>query len=244
MSRSQRLGPRDVCARDRDPEPAVGAGQPFAGAIADRYGGAGARGRRGPLRGGRGADGVSTTPRMLNLTRRPADRARPRRGSFTIVIAALRQAAAGAALLAIGVGTAAGCFGQFLFAPLAVGADPQRRLEGDAGGLRRVVLPVMPLSFAVATPRDGHGPAGCARSRSRAARRSREAFGHRSYVLLVLGFFACGFHVAFITVHLPPYLGDRGLDGVVGGWTIAIIGLVNIVGSIAAGVLGGRYTKR
>ena len=39
-----------------------------------------------------------------------------------------------------------------------------------------------------------------------------EAFGHGSYVLLVLGFFTCGFHVAFITVHLPPYLVDRGLD--------------------------------
>ena len=57
-----------------------------------------------------------------------------------------------------------------------------------------------------------------------------EAFGHRSYVLLVIGFFTCGFHVAFITMHLPPYLVDQGLDVSWGGWVIAFIGLFNIVG--------------
>ena len=49
-----------------------------------------------------------------------------------------------------------------------------------------------------------------------------EAFGHGSYVLLVLGFFTCGFHVAFITTHLPPYLVDKGLDAKWGGWVIAL----------------------
>ena len=71
-----------------------------------------------------------------------------------------------------------------------------------------------------------------------------EAFGHGSYVLLVLGFFTCGFHVAFITTHLPPYLVDNGLDASWGGWVIAFIGLFNIIGSIAAGVLGSRLPKR
>ena len=60
-----------------------------------------------------------------------------------------------------------------------------------------------------------------------------EAFGHRSYVLLVLGFFTCGFQLVFITVHLPAYLVDRGLSVEVGGWTLASIGLFNIVGSLA-----------
>ena len=49
-----------------------------------------------------------------------------------------------------------------------------------------------------------------------------EAFGHRSYVLLVLGFFTCGFQLAFITVHLPAYLVDRGMPVQTGGWVIAV----------------------
>ena len=71
-----------------------------------------------------------------------------------------------------------------------------------------------------------------------------EAFGHRSYVLLVLGFFTCGFQLAFVTVHLPSYLVDRGLGADVGAWTIAVIGLFNIIGSIASGWLAGRIPKR
>ncbi len=71
-----------------------------------------------------------------------------------------------------------------------------------------------------------------------------EAFGHRSYVLLVLGFFTCGFQLAFVTVHLPSYLIDRGLTAQVGGWTLAIIGLFNIIGSLLSGYLGGRMPKR
>ena len=68
--------------------------------------------------------------------------------------------------------------------------------------------------------------------------------GHRSYVLLVLGFFTCGFQLAFITVHMPAYLIDRGLSAQVGGWTIAVIGLFNIVGSLASGWLGTLMPKR
>src|SRR5262249_3949938 len=71
-----------------------------------------------------------------------------------------------------------------------------------------------------------------------------EAVGNRSYVLLVLGFFTCGFQLAFITVHMPAYLIDRGLSAQVGGWTIAAIGLFNIVGSLASGWLGSFMPKR
>ncbi len=71
-----------------------------------------------------------------------------------------------------------------------------------------------------------------------------EAFGHRSYMLLVLGFFTCGFQLAFVTAHLPSYLLDRGLTVEAGGWTIAIIGLFNIVGSLTAGWLGNIVPKR
>lgn len=63
-------------------------------------------------------------------------------------------------------------------------------------------------------------------------------------MLLVLGFFTCGFQLAFITVHLPAYLKDAGLSAAVGGWTLATIGLANAVGSLASGWLSTRMSKR
>jgi MFS family permease len=73
-----------------------------------------------------------------------------------------------------------------------------------------------------------------------------DAFGWQQtlVIFLVLGFFTCGFQLQFITVHLPSYLVDRGLSAQVGGWTIATIGLFNIVGSVIAGWLGDRMPKR
>jgi predicted MFS family arabinose efflux permease len=71
-----------------------------------------------------------------------------------------------------------------------------------------------------------------------------EALRHRSYVLLTLGYFTCGFQLFFMTVHLPAYLVDRGLSSSIGGWTLAVIGLFNIVGSIAAGYIANLMPKR
>jgi predicted MFS family arabinose efflux permease len=71
-----------------------------------------------------------------------------------------------------------------------------------------------------------------------------EAFGHRSYVLLVLGYFTCGFQTFFMSIHLPAYLVDRGLPAEIGGWSLAVIGLFNIVGAIAAGWLSAIVPKR
>ena len=70
-----------------------------------------------------------------------------------------------------------------------------------------------------------------------------EAFGHRSYVLLVLGFFTCGFQLAFITVHLPAYLADRGISAQTGGWVIAAIGLFNIIGSLSVGCAAEQVSE-
>jgi MFS family permease len=147
--------------------------------------------------------------------------------------------------MAFGFGTAAGSFGQFLFSPLAVAImDPfgwQVALYLFAG----IILLMVPLSFALATPPSpvtAAAPFPAAQESLKMA--LAEAFGHRSYVLLVLGFFTCGFQLAFITVHLPAYLIDRGLSAEVGGWTLAVIGLFNIVGSLSAGYLGNRMPRR
>jgi len=70
-----------------------------------------------------------------------------------------------------------------------------------------------------------------------------EAAGHRGFWLLCLGFFVCGFQVVFIAVHLPGYLFDQGLAVQVGSTTLALVGLFNIFGTYAAGWLGGIYSK-
>jgi len=105
------------------------------------------------------------------------------------------------------------------------------------------MLLVLPLSLALTTAPAETGASGGPASQSLRQALS-EAVGNRSYVLLVLGFFTCGFQLAFITVHMPAYLIDRGLSAQVGGWTIAAIGLFNIVGSMASGWLGTLMPKR
>ncbi len=72
----------------------------------------------------------------------------------------------------------------------------------------------------------------------------REASGHRGYRLLTIGFFVCGFHVAFIGVHLPAYLEDLGLGKEIGALALTLIGIFNVIGSYAAGVLGGKWRKK
>jgi predicted MFS family arabinose efflux permease len=70
------------------------------------------------------------------------------------------------------------------------------------------------------------------------------AWGFGSYRLLVIGFFVCGFHLAFVNVHMPAYLVQCGLSPEVGAWSIAVIGLFNIMGSLLAGYYGGRLPKQ
>ena len=101
---------------------------------------------------------------------------------------------------------------------------------------------MLPLSLALATPQSASAAAAAKPQSSRQA--LIEAFGHGSYVLLVLGFFTCGFQLAFVTVHLPSYLIDRGLSVQIGGWTLAVIGLFNIIGSMSSGYLSGFLPKR
>ena len=220
MSSEQRLGPRRVRARPRDPDAAVGRGAAFRGAIADRF---------GPLLvliGGAVLYAIGLAWMAYAAT--PAS-CICRRGlligfglagcSFTLVIGAFGKLLPPEwRSLAFGLGTAAGSFGQFLFSPLAVALIDAFGWQTTLLIFAAIVLLIMPLSLALATPRERRRPA------QRAAQQSvkqalREAFGHRSYVLLVLGFFTCGFQVFFITVHLPAYLVDRGLSADIGAWT-------------------------
>jgi hypothetical protein len=114
--------------------------------------------------------------------------------------------------LAFGAGTAAGSFGQFLFSPLAVALIDRVGWQDTLVIFAAVVLLIMPLSLALASPRQPGAPVAASNQPQQSvAQALSEALGHRSYVLLVLGFFTCGFQIFFIAVHPPAYLVDRGL---------------------------------
>lgn len=223
-----------------------GTAQPFVGAIADRYGSLRVLSAGALLYCvGLALMAYSTTPGVLDLTAGLLTGLGIAGSSFTIVIAAFgKLIPPHMRTLAFGVGTAAGSFGQFLFSPLAVGFISWFGWQHALIAFGLITLLVIPLAFAVRTaPMDMTVKPGAATQQS-LLQALAEAFGHRSYILLVLGFFTCGFQLLFITVHLPSYLIDRGLSVDTGAWAIGTIGLFNIIGSIAAGWLGDRMPKR
>jgi MFS family permease len=145
--------------------------------------------------------------------------------------------------LALGAGTAAGSLGQFLFAPFGVAMIDNFGWQTALLVFAALMLLIVPMSLALSTPPTA--PADVPAPDQQSFRTAlAEAFGHRSYVLLVLGFFTCGFQLAFVTVHLPAYLVDRGIPASTGGWVIAAIGLFNIVGSLSVGWLQNIFPKR
>jgi len=223
-----------------------GAGQPFAGAIADRYGAPRVLAAGALLyAAGLFLMAVSTTPATLTLSAGVLIGFGLSGCSFTIVVGAFGKLLPDEwRTLAFGLGTAAGSFGQFLFSPLAVALIGPDKQDWAMALMvfAALMLIILPLSLVLATPRKTTAAATAPAQSYRQA--LVEAFAHRSYILLVLGFFTCGFQLAFTTVHLPAYLNDRGISSEVGGYTLAAIGLFNIIGSITSGYLGSRMPKR
>ena len=219
---------------------------PFAGAIADRFGSLTVLAGGALLYcAGLILMAYSTTPGMLDLSAGVLTGLGIGATSFTLVIASFSKLMPPEwRALSFGLGTAAGSFGQFLFSPLAVGFIAWLGWQHALVALGLIVLLLVPLAVVVRTPpMDVSARPGAAQKQS-LLQALAEAFGHRSYVLLVLGFFTCGFQLLFITVHLPAYLVDRGLSVDAGAWTIGTIGLFNIIGSISAGWLMERMPKR
>ncbi|MDT3683913.1 MAG: MFS transporter [Pseudorhodoplanes sp.] len=222
-----------------------GLGQPFAGAIADRF---------GTIRvlcggallyaAGLALMAYSSTPGALHLSAGMLIGFGLSGCSFNLVIGAFGKLVPERMRgLAFGAGTAAGSFGQFLFSPVARALIDQFDWHVAVLVFAAGMLLILPLSLALRTPRAESGGASGIANQSLTQALS-EAFGHRSYVLLVLGFFTCGFQLAFVTVHLPSFLVDRGLSNEVGAWTIGVIGLFNVIGSLTSGWLMSRMPKR
>ncbi len=222
-----------------------GLGQPMAGAIADRFGV-----MRVMIAGSLlYAAGLllmryATTPLSLDIGAGVLIGFGLSGCSFNLVLSAFSKLLPPERRgIALGAGTAAGSFGQFLFAPFGVAMIDNLGWQTALTVFAGLMLLVIPLSLALATPR-AESTAIPAAGQQSFKTALAEAFGHRSYVLLVTGFFTCGFQLAFITVHLPAYLVDRGIPAQTGGWVMATIGLFNIVGSLSVGWLQNIFPKR
>ncbi len=165
--------------------------------------------------------------------------------SFGIVMAALgRVVPPEKRSWAFGMATASGSLGQFIFSPIAASMVA-------AYGWHQALVVLALLSLLIipfALPLTVQNTSGSKRPSGEADLTMKQAiglaFGHRSYVLLVAGFFVCGFQLAFITVHLPPYLAEHGISKEFAGIAMSLIGLFNVAGSYLAGVIGGRGEKR
>lgn len=144
---------------------------------------------------------------------------------------------------AMGLAAAAGSFGQFLMVPvegwLIASFGWQQALLVLAGA----VLLIGPLAWGLREPDFTGGARPPAREQT-IGQALREAFGYRSFQLLMAGYFVCGFQVVFIGVHMPSYLKDQGLSPQVASTALALIGLFNVFGTYAAGALGQRWAKR
>ena len=222
-----------------------GAGAPFTGAIADRFGAIQVL-CVGTLlyAAGLALMAYSTTPLALHITAGGMIGFGLAGSSFTLVIGAFgKLLPPHLRTFGFGAGTAAGSFGQFLFSPLAVGLIDKFGWHSTLLIFSGVVLLILPLSLALAAPKTVAPAPGTPPPQS-VMQALAEAFGHKSYVLLMIGFFTCGFQLFFITVHLPAYLIDRGLPAEIGGWTLAMIGLANIAGSLLAGWISNVMQKR
>ncbi|MEY4092144.1 MAG: hypothetical protein RLZZ496_1326 [Pseudomonadota bacterium] len=221
-----------------------GVGQPFAGALADRF---------GTIKmivlgallyaGGLVLMAFGSTQGMITMGAGVMIGLGLSGASFNLILGAFGKLLPDKWRgLAFGAGTAAGSFGQFLFPPIGAALIDSIGWHETALVFAVTLLAVLPLSIPLSTR-------GLSKSTATGAGQSikqalSEAFQHRSYVLLVLGFFTCGFQLAFITAHMPAYLKDIGMPAWVGGWTLAIIGLANAVGSLSSGWLSGRMPKR
>ena len=219
-----------------------GASQPFAGWLADRFGARRvlwsasvlyALGLLGMAWAATGSGLAATAGLMIGAAQSGC--------TYSVVFAAMGRLVPDARRgWAMGVVAAAGSFGQFLMIPVASGLIGGLGWFGTllvfAGG----ALLIIPLGGAL-TRGLAAGAAGIGQTAREAL---GEAMSEKSFVLLLGGYFVCGFQVVFIGVHFPSYLIDKGMDAATGMTALALIGLFNVFGSYSAGHLGGRWPKR
>ncbi len=220
-----------------------GIAQPFAGALVDRFGPARVLAIGGVLyAAGLALMVVASDPAALHLSAGVLVGIGMGGASFTTVLSVFGKIVPPERRSwALGLATASGSLGQFLLVPLGQAFIDGYGWQGAGLWLAgfAALVPLLAGAFRGAKPDRTADPVPDIGLKATLG----AAFGHRSYVLLVAGFFVCGFQLAFITIHLPPYLSDKGADPGLAAWAIGLIGLFNIAGAYLAGALGARWSK-
>lgn len=222
-----------------------GLGQPFFGAISDKYG----TWRVLAFSGVSYAAGlylmsIADTPLMLHVAGGVLVGLGIASGSFTIIMASFaRNVPADRRTIVFGFGTAAGSAGMALFAPISVAMIANLGWQDTLVWLGALMLLIPVLGVAL-IGNASNATLSKAELEQTIGHALREALRHKSYLLLVSGFFVCGFQVAFITAHFPAYISDIGIESKYAGIALMLIGLFNIFGSIASGFIGQKYSKK
>jgi predicted MFS family arabinose efflux permease len=218
-----------------------GLSQPFVGAIADKWGTA-----RTVVGGGLlyalGVYLMSTTgsPPELYFSAGVLVGFALSGTAFGVVLAAVgRSVPAERRSVALGITTAVGSLGQFLLPPIG-----QAFLAAYGWQTALALLAFGSIAMVLAAGGLRGRPEASSQGEQTIGQALTEARQHSGYLYLTAGFFVCGWHLAFIAVHLPAYLADAGISTEVAAWCLALIGLFNVVGSYVSGVLGGRLSKK
>lgn len=220
--------------------------QPFAGAMADRYG-AGRVIVVGVVLLALGTfitPYMTSTPGLVFAIGVLASAGSGMAGPAVLMSASVRMIAPERRGMATGIVNAGGSFGQFATAPIAAALIVGMGWASAMQVLAVMVLAGLPAAWVLrgTAARAGAGTGAPPPVGARAA--VREALRHRGYLLLGAGFFVCGFHVAFLAVHLPGVVEACGLPTQWGGWALAMLGLFNIAGSLAVGWAMGRWRSK
>jgi MFS family permease len=221
-----------------------GLGQPFFGAMGDKYGTAKVLMASAVLyAAGLLVMAHPASPAWLHMGAGVLVGLGIAAGSFSVILSAFaRNVTPAQRSMAFGIATAAGSAGMMVFAPLTIGLIAALKWQGSLYVMAAMMAAIPFLAFAL-RGNSSSGTQSAAQFQQTAGEALREAFGHRSYLLLTSGFFVCGFQVAFITAHFPAYLLDIGIPAWVGGIAMLLIGGFNIIGSLAAGYIGQHYSK-
>jgi MFS family permease len=223
-----------------------GIATPFAGALADRYGSA-----RVLMAGalfycvGTFIMAFTGTPIIFHFGGGILVGIGIALSSFGIVMAALgRVVPPEKRSWAFGLATASSSLGQFIFNPLAAAMISAYGWHQALVVLALSSLLIIPFAMPLMVQNTSASPkvAGETDLTMRAA--IAQAFGNRSYNLLVAGFFVCGFQIMFISVHLPPYLAEHGMSREMAGIALGLVGLFNVIAAYSAGIIGGKRQKR
>ncbi|KPY84097.1 MULTISPECIES: MFS transporter [Pseudomonas syringae group] len=217
-----------------------GLAQPFAGALADRFGAAKVVFVGGVLyAAGLLCMSMADSSLSLSLSAGLLIGIGLSGTSFSVILGVVGRALpAEKRSMGMGIASAAGSFGQFAMLPGTLGLISWLGWSGALLVLGVMVALILPL---VGMLKDT--PSGSTGVELTLGEALREACSHSGFWLLALGFFVCGFQVVFIGVHLPAYLVDQHLPAKVGTTVLALIGLFNIFGTYTAGWLGGRMSK-